>query len=140
MTPVLGDFLDLADQHISAATKPTGQLPADVRHGIVGALIRLVTVMARYAADPALPDSFYPAARRRSAPDRPTALDCKLALTRAAQTIAVTGDASASLDARTAHPAEVHLRTAADCLAAARDLLQTHFPADPTGPEGAGST
>jgi hypothetical protein len=68
MTPVFGEFLDLAGQQIAAATLPRRELPGDARDEIIGELDRLVMAMARYASDHVLPGAFHPAA-----PAEPTA-------------------------------------------------------------------
>lgn len=81
MTALYGDFLAHASKQISAITLPPADLPADTRHAIIQALSRLVTTMARYATDPALPDAFDPDAPQPSNPHAVTALECKQALT-----------------------------------------------------------
>src|SRR6266704_3809571 len=128
MTAVFGDFLTLAGQHISVVTRPSAELPANARPGIVDGLSRLVAIMARYAADPALPGSCHPAAPQPRTAGELTALDCKAALTRAAQAMTAAARPAARPRTSTAHPAETHLEAAADCLAVGHDLLRTHFP------------
>ncbi len=135
MTAVFGDFLTLAGQHISVVTRPSAELPANARPGIVDGLSRLVAIMARYAADPALPGSCHPAAPQPRTAGELTALDCKAALTRAAQAMTAAARPAARPRTSTTHPAETHLHAAADCLAVGHDLLRTHFPG-PAAPVG----
>jgi hypothetical protein len=128
MTAVFGDFLTLANEHITAAAILAADLPARARPGITTGLSRLVTIMAKYATDPAQPDPMYRPALRPRPDGQVTAPECHTALTRAAQAMTAATHPAASARRRTQHPAEARLHTAADCLAAGRDLLKTHFP------------
>ena len=130
VTPVFGEFLGPAGEHISAAVSFRGELPYDAQCGVVGQLDRLVATLARYLTD--LPDG--PDLNRR--PERSAGtrnVAARLALGRAAQNLhhAAAGTADAVIGR--AHPVVGHLSAAADYLAAGRDLLHTHFFVEPTG-------
>ncbi len=127
MTPVFGEFLDLAGQQIAAATLPRGKLPGDARDEIIGELDRLVTAMARYANDHVLPGAFHPAAPAEPTADEQAADGARVALIHAAGNLTLAARATTYLSTSATNPAADHLRAAADALAAGRDLLQTHF-------------
>jgi hypothetical protein len=130
VTPVFGEFLGPAGEHITAAVSFRGELPYDVQRGVVCQLDRLVATLGRYLAD--LPD----APGQARGPERNAGTrnaTARLALGRAGQNLhhAVAGMTDAGI-ARV-HPIVGHLSAAADYLAAGRDLLHTHFFVDPAG-------
>jgi hypothetical protein len=129
--PVLGDFLGPAAEHIAAPAAFRSELPYDAQRGVIRQLDRLVATMGRLLAD--LPDDpgSWPGPERDAGTRITTA---KLALGRAAQNLRPAGAAAAAdTSADRTHPAIGHLSAAADHLAAGRDLLNTHFTADPDG-------
>jgi hypothetical protein len=123
-TPTLGDFLTLAGQRIAAAAHYTGELPVAVQAGIVTQLGRLLTVMAKYARDGVQPAGAEPPA---PVPTRQelTGLGIRITLEQAAASIHLAAQVP-GIGASTGHPVTGHLRAAADCLLAGRDLLNTH--------------
>jgi len=130
VTPVFGEFLGPAGDHITAAVSFRGELPYDAQCGVVGQLDRLVATLARYLAD--LPDEPGLARRpERNAGTRNVA--ARLALGRAAQSLHHAAVGMADAGVGRVHPVVGHLSAAADYLAAGRDLLQTHFFVDPAG-------
>jgi hypothetical protein len=129
-TPVFGEFLAQAGEHIATAVSFRGELPYGAQCGVVRQLDRLTATLSRYLAD--LPDSPGLAQRpERNARTRNMA--ARLALGRAAQGLHQAAAGMASTDADQAHPAVGHLSAAADHLTAGRDLLHTHFFTDPAG-------
>ena len=131
-TPVFGEFLGQAGEHIAAAVSFRGELPYNAQCGVVRQLDRLVATLTRYLADLRLPDGLHPSrALERDAAAR--AAPAVLALGRAAQSLRPTAAGIADTDDGAAHPAVGHLSAAADHLAAGRDLLHTHFTVDPAG-------
>ena len=131
-TPVFGEFLGPAGEHIAAAVSFRGELPYNAQCGVVRQLDRLVATLTRYLADLRLPDGLHPSrALERDAAAR--AAPAVLALGRAAQSLRPTAAGLAGSDDGAAHPAVGHLSAAADHLAAGRDLLHTHFAVDPAG-------
>lgn len=132
MTPVFGEFLEPAREHITAAVSHRGELPYSAQCGVVWQLHRLAAALARYLSD--LPDEPSPVTdAERGVLSRITT--ARLALGRAAQILAhaAAGLADADADAGETHPVVGHLSAAADQLTAGRDLLQTHFAQDPSG-------
>jgi hypothetical protein len=131
MTPVFGDFLGPAGEHITAAAASRGDLPHDAQCGVVCQLDRLTATMQRYLTDLPLPDALQPFRN----PDRNTgsrATPAMMALDRATHILRPAA-AAVSTHAGNAHPAVRHLAAAADYLAAGRDLLHTHFALDADG-------
>ena len=130
-SPVLGDFLGPAGEHIAAAVSFRSELPYDAQRDVICQLDRLVATLGRFLAD--LPDDpgSSPVPERDAGTRITTA---KLALGRAAQNLRPVGAAAAtSTSAGETHPASGHLAAAADHLAAGRDLLNTHFTAGSAG-------
>jgi hypothetical protein len=133
MTPVLGEFLGPAGEHIAAAVSFRGELPYSAQCGVVRQLDRLIATLARYLADLPLPDALDPARQpRRDAESR--AAPARLALDRAAQSLRPARAGRADTAAGDAYPVVGHLAAAAGYLAAGRDLLHTHFADGPAGP------
>jgi hypothetical protein len=139
VTPVLGEFLGPAGEHITAAVSFRGELDYRAQRGVVRQLDSLVATMARYLDDLPLPHALNPArALGRRADTR--AAPARLALDRAARILhPAAAAAEADGDAGAAHPVVAHLAAAADHLAAGRDLLHTHFADGPAGPQTAAS-
>lgn len=54
-TPVFGEFLGSAGEHITAAVSFRGDLPYEAQCGVVRQLHRLVATLARYLTDLPLP-------------------------------------------------------------------------------------
>ena len=132
MTATFGDFLRPAGQHITAAVSFPGEIPAAARGPTIHQLARLIMTMARYTADLPLMDEFDPTSRPLTSQAR-AALDTRLALRRAAQSLRSGALGLEGLPADRSHPAVTHLAVAADHLAAGRDLLQTHYTIGPSG-------
>jgi hypothetical protein len=131
-TPVFGEFLGPAGEHIAAAVSFRGDLPYNAQCGVVWQLDRLVATLTRYLAGLSLPDGLHPSrALERDAAAR--AAPAVLALGRAAQSLRPTAAGTADADDGAAHRVVGHLSAAADHLAAGRDLLHTHFTVDPAG-------
>jgi hypothetical protein len=131
MTAVFGEFLRPAGEHITAASGFGGELPPAAKRGVITELDRLVTTLARYLGDLALPDDFSPASAVNS-PVR-AALDARIALSRAAASLHSGATAVQGITADDGHPAVRHLSAASGYLTAGRDLLQTHFTPGPAG-------
>ena len=130
MTPVFGEFLEPAREHISAAVSYRGELPYTAQCGVVRQLDRLAAALVRYLSD--LPDEPRSASEvERGAMSR--IATARLALGRAAQILAHTAAGLADADAGETHPVVGHLSAAADYLTVGRDLLQTHFTQHPSG-------
>ena len=129
MSPVFGEFLGAAGEHIAAAASFRGDLPYAAQCQAVRQLDRLVATLACYMGDLPLPDPFDPSggpqagARTRAAPAR-------LALDRAARSLR---PGAGGADTDDGHPVVGHLAAAANYLAAGRDLLHTHFTDSSTG-------
>ena len=132
MTATFGDFLRPAGQHITAAVLFPGEVPSNARGAVIGQLARLIMTLARYTSDLPLPDEFDPASRPLASPAR-AALDMRLALRRAAQSLRCVARGLEELPADRSHPVVTHLSAAAGHLAAGSDLLQTHFTVGPSG-------
>lgn len=129
-TPVFGEFLAQAGEHIAAAVSFRGELPYGAQCGVVRQLDRLTATLSHYLAD--LPDRPGLAqGPERNAGTRNVA--ARLALGRAEQGLRQAAAGMTSADADQAHPAARHLSAAADYLSAGRDLLHTHFFVDPAG-------
>lgn len=125
-TPVFGDFLGQAGEHIAAAVSFRGELPYDAQCGVVRQIDRLVATLSRYLTD--LPEGLAGEPERNGGTRNMAA---RLALDRAAQSLHPAAAGLASADVSQAHPVVGHLSAAADHLAAGRDLLHTHFFLDP---------
>jgi hypothetical protein len=125
MTAVFGEFLSPAGEHIAAASRFGGEMPPDAKRSIITELDCLVTTLAHYLGDLALPDDFSPASTAN--PEVRAALDARTALRRAAASMHSGATAVRETTADDAHPAVRHLSAANGYLAAGRDLLQTHF-------------
>jgi hypothetical protein len=129
--PVFGDFLVSAGEHITAAISFRSELPDSAQGGAARQIGRLVATVSNYLADlPAAP-GLAPGPGRDAGPPNVAA---QLALGRAAHSLRQATPGMAGTDSADIHPAIAHLSAAAECLAAGRDLLQTHFA---TGPDGA---
>jgi hypothetical protein len=139
VTPVLGEFLGPARDHIAAAASFRGELDYGEQRGVVLQLDRLVATLIRYLDDLPLPDALSPArAPGRRADAR--AAPARLALDRAARILHPTAAAAqADGNVGTAHPVVAQLAAAGDHLASGRDLLHTHFADGPAGPQTAAS-
>jgi hypothetical protein len=133
VTPVFGEFLGPAGEHIAAAVSFRGELPYSEQCGVVRQLDRLVATLARYLADLPLPDALDPA-REPERDAGPRAAPARLALDRAARNLGPAAAGAADASASDSHPVVGHLSAAADHLAAGRDLLHTHFSDVPDGP------
>jgi hypothetical protein len=131
MTPVLGEFLRPAGQHIAAAARCRGDLPDPVKRGVIAELDRLVTRLGRYLDDLAPPADLTPAST--ADPVVRAALDARIALRYASASLQPAAIAAREGPAEDAHPAVRHLSSANGYLAAGRDLLQTHFTTGPAG-------
>jgi hypothetical protein len=119
-TPVFGEFLGPAGEHITAAVSFRGDLPYEARCGVVRQLDRLVTTLARYLTDLPLPNELHPSpALERDAAGR--AAHAVLALDRASQSLRPAAAGAADSTADLAHP------------------LHTHFSLDPAGARTASS-
>jgi hypothetical protein len=123
-TPTLGDFLTLAGRRIAAAAHYTGELPVAAQAGIVTQLDRLLAVMARYARTGVQPAGAEPPA---PVPTREelTGLGIRITLGQATASMHLAAQVPGT-QASPRHPVAGHLRAAADCLLAGRDLLTTH--------------
>ncbi len=133
MTPVLGEFLGPAGEHIAAAVSFRGELPYSAQCGVVRQLDRLVATLERYLGDLPLPDGLDPP-REPQRHDRTRAAPAVLALDRAARSLHPAAAGAADARFGDAHPVVGHLSAAADHLAAGQDLLHTHFTDGPAGP------
>jgi hypothetical protein len=131
-TPVFGEFLGPAGEHITAAVSFRGDLSYEAQCGVVRQIDRLVATLTRYLTDLPLPDGLHPSpALERDAAGR--AAPAVLALGRAAQSLRPAAEGTAGSGEGAVHPPVGHLSAAADYLAAGRDLLHTHFTQDPAG-------
>jgi hypothetical protein len=134
VTPVFGEFLGPAGEHIAAAVSFRGELAYSAQCGVVRQLDRLVATMTHYLADLPLPDALDPARKpQRDAGGR--AAPSRLALDRAARSLHPAAAGAAEADDGDTHPVVRHLAAAADYLAIGRDLLHTHFADNPDGPQ-----
>src|ERR1035438_3859121 len=85
LTPVFGEFLGQANDHISAAVSIPGPLPDDVRGAVIRELDHLVTTLTGYLGDMLPPAEFAPATASQSlSPDMRAVLSTRIALRRAA--------------------------------------------------------
>ena len=137
--PVFGDFLDAASGHIAAAVAYPGALTGAERCGVVRELDRMVSTLARYLGDLPLPDEFSLGTTARPAAEARAALDARIAMRRAAQSLRPGAMAVRGIRASTSQPVVGHLAAAATCLAAGRDLLYTQIADPPPGAEGSPS-
>jgi hypothetical protein len=127
MRPLLGDFLTAASRNLDASTGDLG-LAAEVSLPVVCELVRLTTVMARYA-DAFARDDQGDSRHLKDAPEL-AILHARSALRQAATRMhaarELLGDGGDAARPATA----LHLSAAADNLEAGHDLLQTHFATD----------
>src|SRR5258708_37810537 len=100
VTPVLGEFLGPAGEHIAAAVSFRGELPYSAQCGVVRQLDRLIATLARYLADLPLPDALDPA-RQPGRDAGSQVAPARLALDRVAQSLrpAAAGAADSSVGA-----------------------------------------
>ncbi|HEY1616504.1 MAG TPA: hypothetical protein VGG25_02745 [Streptosporangiaceae bacterium] len=122
MAGVLGDFLDPAAGHITAATASGGKLPKAVAPDLAGQLGRVVVALSHYLADLALPDGADPV--RPSAVALRMAVPVRLALRRSALLLGQAAGGQPPEGVGDAHPVVAHLAAAAGYLSAGRDTLQ----------------
>lgn len=130
MTPVFGEFLGPAGEHIAAAASFDGQLSFSAQSAAVCQLDRLTTIFLRYLADLPLPDALEPARdpeRNPAARTNPGTV----ALAHVSQILHPAAAVTTVDGADERHPLVAHLTAAADYLAAGHDLLQTHFVLGP---------
>ena len=132
MTPVFGEFLHPAAEHITAAVSSSADLPDETRGAITRELARLVTTLARYLGDLPLPDEFDPALNPALKPEARAAGEARQALQWAAASLLPDPAVSVGTPDADHHPVVRHLSAAADLLAAGRDLLHTHFTGPPS--------
>src|SRR6266851_1878754 len=137
MAPVFGDFLDAASGHIAAAVSVPGDPAAEAKCGMVRELDRVVTTLARYLGDLPLPDDFSPGTTDDMY--MRAALDARIAMRRAAQSLHAGAQALRDIPAGGSHPVVWRLSAAPSHLAAGRDLLQTHFASCGEGSRGPAS-
>lgn len=125
MTATLGDYLDPVTGHIAAAVSFGDDLPYPAACGVVRELSRVISAMARYLADVAMPDD----ATHTRAEDGwiQTATATRLALRRSALRLRSAAGAVSRVPSDDTHPAVTHLSAAADHLAIGRDLLQARI-------------
>src|SRR5713226_5179980 len=109
MTPVFGEFLGPAGEHITAAVSIRDELPEAAKYGAIRQLDRLASTLARYLSDLDLPDEFDPASECQPEPDARAALDARTALRRAASSLRRSAIAVQDAAADDAHPAVRHL-------------------------------
>jgi len=133
MDLVFGDFLASAHDGVTAAVSTSGELPGDVKAGVICQLDRLVTTLARYVGDIPLASEFdRPQARQNPGTGGREALEARIALRRSAQVLHSAAVSTMSdVSVGEPHPVARHLAGAATQLAAGRDLLHTHFSPDP---------
>jgi hypothetical protein len=127
MTPVFGEFLYPATEHITAAVSSPADLPDETTGAVTLELSRLVTTLARYLGDLPLPDEFDAALNPALKPEVRAAGEARQALQWAAASLLPDPALSAGTPDADHHPMVRHLSAAADLLAAGRDLLHTHF-------------
>src|SRR5258708_29528279 len=133
VTPVLGEFLGPAGEHIAAAVSFRGELPYSAQCGVVRQLDRLVATLERYLGDLPLPDGLDPP-REPQRHDRTRAAPAVLALDRAARSLHPAAAGATGARFGDAPPGVGHLSPAAEPLAAAQRLLPAHFTARPARP------
>src|SRR5258708_20346571 len=133
VTPVLGEFLGPAGEHIAAAVSFRGELPYSAQCGVVRQLDRLVATLERYLGDLPLPDGLDPP-REPQRHDRTRAAPAVLALDRAARSLHPA--AAGPPDARfgDAPPVGRHPSAPADHPPAAQDLPHPPLPHLPPPP------
>ena len=132
MTPVFGEFLRPATEHITAVVSSPADLPDETRGAVIRELARLVTTLARYLSDLPLPDEFDPALNPALKPEARAAGEARQALQWAAASLLPDPAVHESTPDADTHPIVRHLSAAADLLAASRDLLHTHFTGSPS--------
>src|ERR1019366_6686218 len=130
--PLFGEFLAAASEHIDAAVSFPGELPDRARPAAIWQPGRVISALARCAADVTPADDFDPAGPPPTAHEQAAAAP-RLALLNAAEHAQLAARAGATGRADGGHPVVHHLSAAADHLAAGRDLLQTHLTAAGTG-------
>src|SRR5258708_23857501 len=133
VTPVLGEFLGPAGEHIAAAVSFRGELPYSAQCGVVRQLDRLVATLERYLGDLPLPDGLDPP-REPQRHDRTRAAPAVLALDRAARSLHPAAAGAADARFGDPHPVVGHLSAAAGPPAPRQDLLPTHFTHRPPHP------
>ncbi len=129
---VFGDFLDRGEQYLQAAVGSPG-VASDSR-AAAPALLRLITVMARYLDDRA--PAYAPGVIAQAADLQPwerAVLDAGSALHLAADCLHQGLTAARSLDQEPAGDLAGCLGAAATALTAGRDLLQTHLATTQAG-------
>ncbi|HEY5361483.1 MAG TPA: hypothetical protein VIJ82_27985 [Streptosporangiaceae bacterium] len=135
MTAVLGDFLGPASEHLAAAVSFGDDLPYPAACGAIRELSRVISAMARYLGDLALPDGADQARPADTWLRMATAT--RLALRRSALRLQSAAGAVSRVPADETHPVVAHLSAAADQLAVSRDLLQGRLqPGRPAAPDG----
>jgi hypothetical protein len=134
MNPVLGEFLDQARQHLTAALSQKEEPPGPWAPAAIGELNRITTTMTRYLTDST-------ATGRPGAGDgRPLPATVRAtagidhALRHAATTLGPVAQDLQAGEAEPGHRVVGELSAAAASLAAGADLLQTHFTTSPGGP------
>ena len=132
MTPIFGEFLHPAIEHITAAVSSPADLPDETRGAVTRELSRLVTTLARYLGDLPLPEEFDPALNQALKPGARAAGEARQALQWAAASLLPDPAVSVGTPDADHHPLVRHLSAAADLLAAGRDLLYTHFTGPPS--------
>jgi hypothetical protein len=135
---VFGDFVDLAEAHLAAASTLTYREPG-IPAGVEAELGRFITRLARYL------DDHTPVYAARGiglagvpAWDR-AILDAHAALHWAATSLAPGHNPATPPGNQPAEDLASHLATSGAALAAGRDLLHTHFTLDPAGTRTASS-
>lgn len=129
MAATLGDFLSLADEHITASvTQPGGPSALKVRSALQE-LARLVMIMDRHTYPDTMAQATRLVTRGGPASDR-AVFGVALGLSRAARMLGLAAPFLTTPHPGHADPVGRHLRTAADSLIAGHDLVQTHFDAE----------
>jgi cell wall assembly regulator SMI1 len=131
-TPVFGDFLGQASDHISAAVSDLPVLADDAQAGVTRELGGLVAVLISHLSD-MIPTAEFGHPTPKLTPELRAVLDTRIALRYAAQSLRPPVTADQGISAGDTHPASWHLSSAAAYLAAGRDLLHTHFASSPDG-------
>lgn len=133
MTATFGEFLNPATEHITAAVSYQGDLPDAAMPGIIRQLDRMTTALAHYLRDIAPPDWQVNGPAHQPDSSARAAVEARTALRRAAHCLRHAAITLPDTGSDTAHPVVSHLATAADNLAAGRDVLQSHFARGPFG-------
>src|SRR5712691_3117315 len=109
MTPVFGEFLHPATEHITAVVASSADLPDKTRGAVTRELARLVTTLARYLDDLPLPDEFDPALNPALKPEVRAAGEARQALPWAAASLLPDPPVTAGTPDADDHPAVRHL-------------------------------